>query len=47
MGVGSAGEETGVDEDCRSGVGDFDRRAVGDLFEKPEEGDLVVCTFKS
>lgn len=47
MGVGSAGEETWVDEDCRSGVGDFDRRAVGDLFQKPEEGDLVIWTFKS
>jgi hypothetical protein len=47
VGVGTAGEETGVDEDCRSGVGDFDRRAVGDLFQKPEEGDLVIWTFKS
>lgn len=47
MGVGSAGEETGVDEDCCSGVRDFDRRAVGDLFEEPEKGDLVIWTFKS
>lgn len=47
MGVGSAGEETGVHEDRCSGVGDFDRRAVGDLFEEPEEGDLVIWMFRS
>ena len=47
MGVGTAGEETGVDEDRCSGVGDFDRRAVRDLFEETEQGDLVVWTFRS
>lgn len=47
MDVGSAGEETGVDEDCCSGIRDFDRRAVGDLFEETEEGDLVIYTFTS
>jgi hypothetical protein len=47
VGVGTAGEETGVDEDRCSGVGDFDRRAVRDLFEETEKGDLVIWTFKS
>jgi hypothetical protein len=46
VGVGSAGEETGVDEDRCSGIRDFDRRAVSDLFEETEEGDLVVLGIK-